>query len=131
MKMTKFASFAQEIARQKIELATQVPDEPEPSTPGSLIVLFKLPSGQRVERRFMSTDSLKVRVFVFPVEEIVNYVINDLRFCDFFPGRLQLHILPSVVARLFRVDYEFPEARPANERLERRSDATAGWRPES
>lgn len=50
----------QEIARQKIELASSVPNEPEASTPGSIIVLFKLPSGQRVERRFMSSDSLKV-----------------------------------------------------------------------
>lgn len=50
----------QDIARLKIEMASQVPSEPEPNHPDTIGVLFKLPDGQRVERRFKSSDSLKV-----------------------------------------------------------------------
>lgn len=50
----------QEIARLKIEMASQVPSEPEPNCPSAISVLFKLPNGQRIERRFQSTDSLNV-----------------------------------------------------------------------
>lgn len=49
----------EDIARQKIEMASLVPSEPEPNHPNSISVLFKLPNGQRIERRFFSTDSLK------------------------------------------------------------------------
>ena len=42
-------------------MASQVPNEPEQNHPNSIGVLFKLPNGQRIERRFYSTDSLRVR----------------------------------------------------------------------
>lgn len=51
----------QDIARLKIELASQVPCEPDLNNPKTISVLFKLPNGQRIERRFEHTDSLKVK----------------------------------------------------------------------
>ncbi|XP_055386441.1 FAS-associated factor 2 [Condylostylus longicornis] len=47
-----------EIARLKIELATRVPSEPPKDSPDAIHVVFKLPNGARIERRFLNTDSL-------------------------------------------------------------------------
>ncbi|EDV54755.1 FAS-associated factor 2 [Drosophila erecta] len=48
----------EEIARQKIELATLVPSEPATDAVGAIAVVFKLPSGTRLERRFNRTDTV-------------------------------------------------------------------------
>lgn len=48
------------IERLKLELATQVPSEPEPGAPGTISIVFKLPSGLRLERRFHASNTLKV-----------------------------------------------------------------------
>ncbi|XP_022224868.1 FAS-associated factor 2 [Drosophila obscura] len=48
----------QEIAKQKIELATLVPAEPPADVAGVIAVVFKMPSGTRLERRFHQTNSL-------------------------------------------------------------------------
>ncbi|EDW77267.1 uncharacterized protein Dwil_GK18177 [Drosophila willistoni] len=54
------------IARQKIELARFVPTEPPVDVMGSIAVVFKLPSGKRLERRFRETDTiLEVYYFLF------------------------------------------------------------------
>ncbi|XP_068145236.1 FAS-associated factor 2 [Drosophila tropicalis] len=54
------------IARQKIELSRFVPTEPSVDAMGSIAVVFKLPSGKRLERRFRETDSvLEVYYFLF------------------------------------------------------------------
>lgn len=50
----------EEIARQKIELATLVPNEPPVDAIGAIAVVFKLPSGTRLERRFQETNSILV-----------------------------------------------------------------------
>lgn len=57
-------NLTQDIARLKIELASQVPSEPELNNPKTVSLLFKLPNGQRIERRFEDTHLLKVRFFV-------------------------------------------------------------------
>jgi len=54
------------IQQQKIELASEIPDEPEASDPMAVRVLIKLPGGQRLERRFLMSHSLKhIYYFVF------------------------------------------------------------------
>ncbi|CAD7080011.1 unnamed protein product [Hermetia illucens] len=54
-----------EIARLKVELASRVPSEPPHGAPNAISVVFKLPSGARIERRFLTTDSL---------QDVYNYI---------------------------------------------------------
>jgi len=50
----------------KVELASEIPEEPEVSHPEAVRVLLKLPDGQRLERRFLLTHSLKhIYYYVF------------------------------------------------------------------
>jgi len=50
----------------KINLASEVPDEPDENATDSIRVVIKLPEGQRLERRFLPTHSLKhLYYFVF------------------------------------------------------------------
>ncbi len=54
------------IRQLKIELVSEIPEEPDPSHPDALRILIKLPGGQRLERRFLKTQSLKfLYYFVF------------------------------------------------------------------
>lgn len=56
----------EDLARLKIDLASQVPSEPPADSSDSVRVVFKFPDGQRIERRFLSTHSLRdVHNFVF------------------------------------------------------------------
>ncbi|KAJ3646370.1 hypothetical protein Zmor_023960 [Zophobas morio] len=56
----------QSIAREKIESVDKVPDEPDSQHPDAVHVVFKLPCGSRIERRFLKTHSLEaVFYFVF------------------------------------------------------------------
>ena len=50
------------IARQKIELASEIPDEPPINEPEAVKIVIKLPEGQRLERRFHKCQSLKVYI---------------------------------------------------------------------
>ena len=50
------------IARQKIELASKIPDEPPVNEPTAVRIVIKLPEGQRLERRFHKSQSLKVDI---------------------------------------------------------------------
>lgn len=52
----------QAIGRLKIDLAETVPTEPSVDNAESISVVFKLPNGARVERRFLRTNSLKVSI---------------------------------------------------------------------
>ncbi len=47
------------IKRMKIELASEIPDEPDEKDAESVRVLVKLPGGQRLVRRFLKSHSLK------------------------------------------------------------------------
>jgi len=44
----------------------RIPEEPENSDPNSIRVLIKLPNGKRLERRFLKSHSLQVRIFSIP-----------------------------------------------------------------
>ena len=57
----------QEIARQKIELASEIPDEPPLDRPDCVRISIKLPDGSRIERRFSTAHSLKVSfLLIYP-----------------------------------------------------------------
>jgi len=47
------------IARAKIDYASRVPDEPDTSASDAIRIVIKLPEGQRLERRFLKTESMK------------------------------------------------------------------------
>ncbi|XP_030750066.1 FAS-associated factor 2 [Sitophilus oryzae] len=54
------------LQREKIESVTKVPSEPDVTHPDVVHVVFKLPSGNRLERRFLKSHSLEhVFYFVF------------------------------------------------------------------
>ena len=50
------------IARQKIELAKEIPNEPPVNEPTAVRIVIKLPGGQRLERRFYKSQSCKVDI---------------------------------------------------------------------
>ncbi|KAK9885214.1 hypothetical protein WA026_010718 [Henosepilachna vigintioctopunctata] len=52
------------IAKEKVESVTKVPSEPDPTDPEAIHVVFKLPCGLRLDRRFLKSHSLEV-VFYF------------------------------------------------------------------
>jgi len=55
-----------QIVKMKIELAGEIPDEPELGGEDTVRVVIKLPGGQRLERRFLLSHSLKhIYYFVF------------------------------------------------------------------
>merc|ERR1719195_1476591 len=49
----------EEVKRMKVQLAAEIPDEPDTSEARCVRVLVKLPGGQRLERRFLQSHSLK------------------------------------------------------------------------
>ncbi|XP_014252805.1 FAS-associated factor 2 isoform X1 [Cimex lectularius] len=54
------------IRRAKIDKLSEIPDEPAQNDPDALSVVFKMPSGERIERRFAKVNSLKdIYNFVF------------------------------------------------------------------
>lgn len=54
------------LLRLKVDLADQIPSEPDASDPNVIRVLIKLPDGTRLERRFARTMSIKYLIyFVF------------------------------------------------------------------
>ncbi|CAH1406174.1 unnamed protein product [Nezara viridula] len=53
------------IRKAKVEMASEVPSEPEAVHPEAVCVVFKMPSGERLERRFLRSHTLK---------DIYNYV---------------------------------------------------------
>ncbi|KAL1123568.1 hypothetical protein AAG570_002644 [Ranatra chinensis] len=54
------------IQKAKIDLASDIPVEPEQTDPEALRIVFKMPSGERIERRFLKSNTLKdVFNFVF------------------------------------------------------------------
>ncbi|XP_063698420.1 FAS-associated factor 2 [Culicoides brevitarsis] len=55
-----------DIENMKLELASTVPSEPLATDEGVVMLVFKLPSGVRLERRFLSKHSLKdICTFIF------------------------------------------------------------------
>lgn len=66
-------------------MASEVPSEPPADSPNSLRIVFKFPDGQRIERRFLNTHSLK---------DIYNFVFchpnspDDFEITTNFPKRI-------------------------------------------
>ena len=50
----------QEFEIERALRVSRLPAEPEASSPTAVQVLLRLPSGQRLERRFTETDNLEV-----------------------------------------------------------------------
>ena len=50
----------QEFEIERALRVSRLPEEPEASSPTAVQVLLRLPSGQRLERRFTETDKLEV-----------------------------------------------------------------------
>jgi len=50
----------QEFEIDKAVRSSRLPAEPDPSDPSAITVSLRLPSGYRLERRFMATDKLEV-----------------------------------------------------------------------
>ena len=48
-----------QIVRMNVDLANEIPEEPDVNHPEAVRVLIKLPDGRRLERRFLLTHSLK------------------------------------------------------------------------
>jgi FAS-associated factor 2 len=53
-------SLFQEIQRQTIEYPMYIPDEPPADHPEAVHIVIKLPTGMRLERRFLQNHSLEV-----------------------------------------------------------------------
>lgn len=54
--------YYKEIAQLKLDLTERVPTEPPVDATNVISVVFKLPNGARIERRFLHTNSLEVGV---------------------------------------------------------------------
>ena len=55
--------FLQNREIRKSEIEKELPAEPEPNHPNSIRLLLRVPSGSRIERRFLKDQSLKVGKF--------------------------------------------------------------------
>lgn len=60
----------QSIAREKIESVDKVPGEPAANHPDAVHVVFKLPCGTRLERRFLKSHSLEVSYYLCDPDNI-------------------------------------------------------------
>jgi len=49
----------EKIARAKIDCASLIPEEPDKSASDAIRIVIKLPEGQRLERKFLKTESMK------------------------------------------------------------------------
>lgn len=66
LKIMEEADRKDRIQRMKIDLVSEIPEEPGKECPDCIRILIKLPGGQRLERRFLPTHSLKhLYYFVF------------------------------------------------------------------
>ena len=83
----------QEREQRKSELEQELPPEPSPSNPDSIRILLKIPSGSRIERRFLRSQSLKVGRTEWLIEfqlccllalhQILDFTVNgETRLCQ-------------------------------------------------
>lgn len=107
--------FTQDIAKQKIERAFEVPNEPDPSDTNAILLLFILPNGVRLERRFRRTDLLKVSAFTIEkARERLNFTLN----CLYFSCRICIrtffvihnHPIDLQLQQIFRNEHSKPKS---------------------
>lgn len=65
----------QAIEREKMESANKVPAEPDPANPDAVHVMFKLPCGSRLNRRFLHSHSLEVIFYNIYLQQSRNSII--------------------------------------------------------
>merc|ERR1711913_160194 len=66
MKRRERQDEKERVARMKVDLVSEVPEEPPVGDENAVRLMIKLPGGQRLERRFLKTHSLKcIYYFVF------------------------------------------------------------------
>lgn len=58
MEESKRIEEEKEMARQK--MAKALPDEPQEGAKDVMLIIFRLPDGERVQRRFLTTDKVDV-----------------------------------------------------------------------
>lgn len=90
--------------RLKMELVQQVPSEPFENAPNAVSIVFKLPNGMRITRRFLKTHSLNVSFHA-----VSRPATSRPNNC-FIAGHSQLYILPSRRTRRFRDYSKLPQA---------------------
>ena len=56
-----FSPNFQEMRTRKVELRAAIPAEPDDTDVDSIRIVLKLPNGERIGRRFLKTQSAKVR----------------------------------------------------------------------
>ncbi|XP_037958621.1 FAS-associated factor 2 [Teleopsis dalmanni] len=75
----------EEIIKMKLKLLEEVPTEPPLDSPSTICVVFKLPNGERLERRFCRTNS---------INDVYNYLFchplspDDFEITTNFPKRV-------------------------------------------
>lgn len=74
--------------RLKMELVSQVPSEPSEDSTDAISIVFKLPNGMRITRRFLKTNSLNVSTLELTITERTETLL-------FISGHSQLYLLPS------------------------------------
>lgn len=92
------------IKKEKIESVHKVPEEPDSSHPDVVHVVFKLPCGSRLDRRFLKTHSLEV----INADRSRNRTLDITRLSS-VSARVLFRILPSGSARFIRDHDELPE----------------------
>lgn len=60
----------QSIAQDRVDRKCRVPDEPDAANADSIRVLIKLSNGKRLERRFLKSHPLQVRLKTRPTETV-------------------------------------------------------------
>ena len=98
-----------EIVRMKIELANQVPDEPEPNVEDVVRVVIKLPGGQRLDRRsvqLLDGSEVMGRYFQVPSLSLTEAHLllrilspRQVRFSQFHPHpSFRVSVLTSLIS---------------------------------
>lgn len=80
----------QEIARLKIDLADRIPAEPPTDQANAVHLVIKLPSGGRLERRFLPEHSLKVGYFLIQTNKEITELFF-LRMCSTMCSATLIH----------------------------------------
>jgi FAS-associated factor 2 len=92
--------------RLKQELILHVPQEPQEGEVDSINIVFKLPNGLRITRRFLKNHSLNVR----HIANILKVVMTKI--LTLFLGHSQFYFLPPRCTRPFRNNSKLSKAHP-------------------
>lgn len=112
--------------RLKMELVHQVPSEPPEDGANAISIVFKLPNGMRVTRRFLKTDSLNVSKFTDVSHDAI--LMRQAYFRTFTTSSSAILMRPMLL-KLFKIS---PSAFWIAESFNSsNSPATSRWRKSS